>query len=130
MISRRRSASGALIIALAAAVLGATVAVAIGTQLAPTYRAEGSLLVGRLLSAVAPGTDQIAAAQALTETYAELATTRPVLAAAAEAAGIDEPIEQLEDRVTARTPTGGPVLVISAIAEFGGRGRGARECDR
>jgi uncharacterized protein involved in exopolysaccharide biosynthesis len=111
-----RTLWGALLRAVVAALVGAAVAVAIGTQLPPTYRAEASLLVGRLLSAVAPGTDQIAAAQSLTETYAELATTRPVLAIAAEAAGIDEPIADVEDRITVRTPTGGPVLVVTAVA--------------
>lgn len=110
-----RSFGGALLRAIAAALLGAAVAVGVGTQLPPTYRAEASLLIGRLLSAVAPGTDQIAAAQSLTATYAELATTRPVLAAAAEAAGIDEPIADVEDRVTVRTPTGGPILVITSV---------------
>jgi capsular polysaccharide biosynthesis protein len=91
------------------AVLSGVVALVVSLVIPPTYESETTLLVGSPTSADYEG---ILAAQLQAQTYAELATTKPVLDAAALKAGTTGD-EILED-VTVQTPRSTPFVTILA----------------
>jgi capsular polysaccharide biosynthesis protein len=81
--------------------LGAVVAAAsanvLASRLAPTYEAEVSLLTGPLNT----GFDTLRASGDLGRTYAQLATSGPILRATMEELGVERPVEDLREDVTA-----------------------------
>lgn len=82
------------------------VAFGVSTVLPKTYRAEAQLAVGRLLLAPGPSYDDLLISESLSITYAELATTRPIVAAAIERLNLDLTPEGVSDRIEAQATAG------------------------
>ena len=82
------------------------VALGVSTLLPKAYRAEAQLTVGQLLLAPGPSYDDLLIAESLAITYAELATTRPIVDAAVAQLGWDVDPAEVSDRIEAQATTG------------------------
>lgn len=96
------------------AVLSGGMAFLISGILPKSYEAKATLVVGQSLSAVNPDFSQLMASQRLSTTYAQLATTRPMLVRAIDALALTETPEQLEERVKASVALDSTLLTITA----------------
>ena len=108
--------SAAWLIALSL-VLAVVIAVVVASQLPRTFESRATLYVGQSLNDPGLGYTSILASQAVAQSYAQLATTRPVLEGAIaelDHGPSDEPIdpEELAQRVTAEVPDQGVLLQI------------------
>ena len=108
--------SAAWLIALSL-VLAVVIAVAVASQLPRTFESRATLYVGQSLNDPGLGYTSILASQAVAQSYAQLATTRPVLEGAiadltsGRRTTRSIPIE-LAQRVTAEVPEQGVLLQI------------------
>ena len=83
------------------------------TRLLPTeYQAEARLLVGDIVLAEDPEINEVALAERLSRTYAELVTTRPVLEAVLVELGLEGSADDLVGRVAARADLDSPYISI------------------
>lgn len=78
------------------------------------YEASATLIVGQSLSAINPDYNQLLVSQRLSETYATVATTRPVLARVIERLSLPGTPDALANRVSAVSETDGALLTINA----------------
>lgn len=86
----------------------------VGSGLLPkSFTAEARVFVGSLTTA---NYDQQLAYENLAQTYAQLATTTPLLDRVIDALDLKERAEQLADRLDIRTPAGLSIIRISASA--------------
>ena len=109
-LSEIRSKVGLILLMAAAAGIAAY---AVSTAMPKTYTSEARVLVGSLVDS---NYDQLLAYGQLAQTYTQLATTTPVLAAVSAELGLDETAEELARRVDVRTPTGLSIIQVSASA--------------
>lgn len=97
--------------------LGALVFGGIGavvTLLVPhSYEAEAALLVSRSAGGSTPGYEDLLAGQLLAQTYAELALTKPILAAVARELKLNDTPEQLANEITAQISGLNPIVRIT-----------------
>lgn len=90
----------------------------VASQFLPrTYASEARVVVGQSLSSANPGVQQLQVAQRLTETYATLAQTRPVLERVIARVGLPWSTDELEDVVSVRTLQEVNVIVITAASD-------------
>src|SRR6478672_645179 len=99
--SRRTVSLRALGVALVGAIVFGAVAALVSMRLPKTYEAGTTLLIGRSSTGSDPGYDDLLAAQLLAQTYAELATTRPILAAVASRLRLEQTPEELARSIRA-----------------------------
>jgi non-specific protein-tyrosine kinase len=78
------------------------------------YEAKSTLIVGQSLSAANPDYSQLLVAQGLSETYAAIAKTRPILERVIEEVGLKESPGALSNRIQVDAPRETSFLIISA----------------
>lgn len=100
---------------LVATVLFAAAGYAFAARSAPTYQGTASLLVGVNSS----DAQSLQAAGQLGRTYADLATTRPVLAAAIKAAGLHETVQQVLNTTAVSTSSNDVTRIVVINANAG-----------
>lgn len=93
--------------------LAGALAFGISSALPKQYEAEAQVLVGSLAD---PTLDQLLAHQQLAQTYAQLATTTPVLRRVIDDLGLDETTQELAERIDIRVPTGLSIITVTATA--------------
>jgi non-specific protein-tyrosine kinase len=105
--------SAAWLIALSL-VLAVVIAVAVASQLPRSFESRATLYVGQSLNDPGLGYTSILASQAVAQSYAQLATTRPVLEGAIGDLGLQETLDPdlLAQRVTAEVPDAGVLLQV------------------
>ncbi|HEY6608741.1 MAG TPA: hypothetical protein VI277_06050, partial [Candidatus Limnocylindria bacterium] len=96
---------------LLAALVAGLVGFLAATQIAPTYEAEARLLVGPANASV----DTVRAAEALSLTYAELATVEPAIRAVVDELGLDIESSVLADAITVNAISTTRILSIRVI---------------
>lgn len=99
---------------ISAVALAAGSAYFLSSLQAKVYEANSTLIVGQSLSAVNPDYNQLLVSQRLSETYATVATTRPVLARVIERLDLSDTPDALANRVSAVSQTDGALLTINA----------------
>ena len=92
--------------------LGGVVAFGVSTLLPKTYRSETLLIVGGVLSAPGPSYDDLLISQSLSNLYAQLAMTRPIVQGAIDSLGLDLTASDVIGRVHAEA-TPGPFVAIA-----------------
>jgi len=100
-------------ILLASGLVAGVAAFAAAGLVAPTFESQATLLVGQSSGAPPVVYEDLLAAQILANTYAELSTTTPVLAAARDEANLSIPIEDLRAQVRAEGSRNSPLIVIT-----------------
>jgi non-specific protein-tyrosine kinase len=93
--------------------LAAGVALVASTLLPPTYQGETTLLVGRALTAVNTDYNQLLASQELSQTYAEVATTRPLMQRVIDRLGLATTPAELARRVSVDSPHASTIIHIT-----------------
>ncbi len=101
------------LIALSAIGIAALV-YAISARQPKTYDAQTTLIVGQSLSAVSLDYNALLASQRLSQTYATVATTRPILERVVQLVGPDITVEELQGRVSAVAPRDSTLITITA----------------
>ena len=76
------------------------------------YDAEDTLIVGQSLTSSDPNSDQLLAAQRLTQTYVAVATTRPLAQLVIDKLKLQMTPDNLLKEVQATTPTNSALIVI------------------
>jgi non-specific protein-tyrosine kinase len=99
---------------VAATVLAALAAFALTNILPKTYESEAELLVGQTLQTTNPNVDVVQTSQSLARTYAEVATTRRVLAAVMARVGASGSVNDFAEKITVTTSRDQPIIVITA----------------
>ena len=79
------------------------------------YQAQATLIVGQSLSAISPEYNALLASQRLSQTYASVATTRPLLQRVADAEGAAVSPEDLRSQVLAVAPRDSTLITITVI---------------
>jgi polysaccharide biosynthesis transport protein len=97
-----------------AVVLAAGAAYVISGALPKVYEAKARLNVGQSLSAVNPDYNQLLVSQRLSTTYAEVATTRPILEAVIKELDLGVTPDELLGRVRADAPLDSTLLSVIA----------------
>lgn len=110
---RRRILVGRAMLLLLSALFFAGIGAVVTLRLPATYEVDTALLVSRSAVGSAPGYDDLLAAQLLAQTYAELASTRPILAAVTDHLKLSETPEQLADEITAQVSGLNPIVRIT-----------------
>ena len=100
---------------LGGTLLGAVIAFGLGTAAPPGYAASVTLLVSPIPKTTGITNGDLQVAQGLTPTFAELATTRPILDRVIRRTGADVEIDALARAVTTRVPVGTSLLTISVL---------------
>lgn len=93
--------------------LAAQVAFFASLLLPRTYESETTLLVGRALTAVTPDYNQLLASQVLSQTYAEMATTRPLMQHVIDQLGLKTTTDELAARVQVDSPHASTLIHIT-----------------
>jgi capsular polysaccharide biosynthesis protein len=105
--------SSAWLIALAF-IGGVGIGYVVSVQLPRTYEGRATLYVGQSLNDTNLGYNGILASQFLAQTYAQLATTRPLLANVIQDLDLNTTPERLANSVSAEVPAGGTILYVLA----------------
>lgn len=100
---------------LGGTLLGAIIAFGLGTVAPPGYAARVTLLVSPIAKDTGITNGDLQVAQGLTPTFAELATTRPILDRVVRRTGADVDIDALAGAVTTRVPVGTSLLTIIVL---------------
>lgn len=95
--------------------VGAGAAYAASITADPVYRATTSILVGQPLTAPTLSNETIETGQLLAATYADLVSRQPVLDPVARELGLDEPWQELAERVRTRVAGERSPLVIIEV---------------
>jgi non-specific protein-tyrosine kinase len=96
---------------IALAVVGA---LASSLTSAKTYDSQAKVIVGQSLTAVNPDLNQLAASQQLTTTYAQIATTRPILQAVIDKLHLHTDPGSLQHRINVTTASDTSLITIQA----------------
>lgn len=99
---------------LACIVLAAATAFVISNLLPRVYETQTSLLVGQSLTAVNPDYNQLLASQRLSQTYAQVAVTRPILERVAARLDVQTSPSELAQRIRTDAPRDSTLIRISA----------------
>jgi polysaccharide biosynthesis transport protein len=97
--------------------VGYSAGYAYATRQPSTYQAEASIIVGQSLRSSNPGYDQLLASQAITNTYASVATSRPVLLRVADRLANGDTAEDLARSVSVGVDAATSLLSITARAD-------------
>ena len=101
---------------VAAVVLAVAAALIVSLIQPKTYTSQATMVVGQSLTAVNPDINQLTVSQKLGETYAEIATTRPILDAVIKDLGLSMTSDQLRGAVSASVATDSSLLTIAVEA--------------
>jgi polysaccharide biosynthesis transport protein len=101
---------------VAAVVLACVAALVVSLVQPKTYTSEVTMVVGQSLTAPNPDINQLAVSQKLGQTYASIATTRPILDAVIKDLGLSTTADALRGQVTATVATDSSLLTISVTA--------------
>jgi non-specific protein-tyrosine kinase len=102
---------------IVAAVALAVVAALVVSFIQPKmYASQATMVVGQSLTAVNPDINQLTVSQKLGQTYATIATTRPILDAVIKDLGLSMTSDQLRSQVSASIAQDSSLLTISANA--------------
>ncbi len=99
---------------IGAVLLAGGAAYAVSSALPKVYEAQATLMVGQSLSAADPNYNDLLASQRLSQTYAELVTTHPLLEKVQAQLALDESIDELAGRVHADAPANSTMIKITA----------------
>jgi len=105
------------VVIFATTLLAAVAAFVASTILPKTYEASTTILIGPPLSSAGIGITDLTIADDLAATYAQVATSRPVLDAVAGSVGVSNTNDELANTVTARTPANTAFVIITADAD-------------
>lgn len=123
MVVGRRS--GALVrslsIVLVVAFLCGAAAAIVTAVLPKAYEANTSLLIGISTTGSEPGYQDLLASQLLSQTYAELATTRPILTAVIDELNLDQTPDELADSMNVQASGINPIVRIRVRGPDPGR---------
>jgi capsular polysaccharide biosynthesis protein len=100
-------------VVIGAAVLFGSAAAAITLQLPTTYEANTRLLIGRSTTGSDPEYQDLLASQLLAQTYAELASTRPILSAVARELNLNETPLQLSHSISVQASGINPTVQVT-----------------
>jgi non-specific protein-tyrosine kinase len=78
------------------------------------YEGRATMIVGQSLLAANPDANQLQVAQGLSETYAAIAKTRPILERVIQDLSLEDSPDQLAERVRVEAPRGTSFLIITA----------------
>jgi polysaccharide biosynthesis transport protein len=97
----------------ASVLLAASAAFLVSGAMPKIYEAENTLIVGQSLTAANPNSDQLLAAQRLSQTYATVATTRPLAQRVIVRLGLQMTADELLREVRANTPNNSALIYIT-----------------
>ena len=100
---------------VAATVLAAVVAFLVTSSMPKVYEAQAKLIVGQSLNSPTPDINVIMASQRLSQTYAELVTTRPIVTRVIDTLDLPDDPDQLKTRIIAEAP--GNSLYVTILAQ-------------
>lgn len=103
-----------LMMIVSGAVIAAAVAFGVSAILPKVYESQASLLVGQSLSGLSPDYNQLLTSQQLSQTYAQVATTRPLLQKVIDRLSLGTTPEDLAKRVSADAPQNSTLIRITA----------------
>ncbi len=98
---------------VASVLLAAAAAFVVSSLQQKRYEAKATLIVGASLSAVNPDYNQLLVSQSLANTYASLATTRPILEAVIRQIGLPDSYDELTKRVQANADPSSTLLTVT-----------------
>jgi non-specific protein-tyrosine kinase len=99
---------------VASVLLAASTAFLVSGAMPKIYDAKNTLLVGQSLTAANPNSDQLLAAQRLSQTYATVVTTRPLAQRVIVRLGLQMTADALLNEVRADVPANGALIYITA----------------
>jgi capsular polysaccharide biosynthesis protein len=117
MLTQVRAHWKAAVGIIAAVIASMAVAYVISSQATKMYTADARLVVTAGLGLSANGTDNVLEAPRLAQTYAELATTRPVLLDVIEQAGLSYEPSNLGSRLEVTASLDNPFLTVAMTDE-------------
>ncbi len=100
---------------LGGTLLGALIALGLGVAAPPGYAASVTMLVSPIPKDTGITNGDLQVAQGLTPTFAELATTRPILDRVIRRTGVSVDIDDLPAAVSTRVPVGTSLLTVSVL---------------
>ena len=106
---------------LACLLLAGGSAYLVSSSLPKTYDAKVTLIVGQSLEAASPDYNQLMASQRLSQTYADIVTTGPLLTRAIAREALEATPNELRARVRADAPRDSTLLTISVTDTDPGR---------
>lgn len=98
---------------IAAIVIAAVTAVVVTAASQKVYESRATLIVGQSLSSANPDIGQIDTSQRLATTYAQIATTRPILEGVIEELGLDTTADELRESVSAEPEANSTLFTIT-----------------
>ena len=98
----------------ASVLLAGGTAFLVSSQLPKVYEGQTTLIVGQALTAVNPDYNTLLASQNLTQTYASVATTRPLLQQVIQELNLQTTPEELLKKVSATGATNSTLITITA----------------
>lgn len=101
-----------LVLIVAGTVLALVAAFVISGVVPRVYEAQATLLVGQSLTSINPDYNQLLASQRLSQTYAQLATFRPILERVIAGLGLGTTPDKLVQRVRADVPRDSTLIRI------------------
>jgi capsular polysaccharide biosynthesis protein len=102
-----------LLVVIGAAIVFGSAAAAITVLVPRTYEANTTLLIGRSTTGSDPEYQDLLASQLLAQTYAELASTRPILSAVARELDLNQTPQQLADSISVQASGLNPTVQIT-----------------
>ena len=99
---------------VASVLLAASTAFLVSGAMPRIYDAQNTLLVGQSLTAANPNSDQLLAAQRLSQTYAAVVTTRPLAQRVIDLLGLEMTADDLLKEVRADVPASSALIYITA----------------
>jgi capsular exopolysaccharide synthesis family protein len=99
---------------IAAPIVAGATAFAVSSLQDKVYEGQTTLIVGQSLSAANPDYTQLLVAQGLSETYASIAETRPILDGVIETLRLEDDAQSLAERLEVSAPGGTSFLIIKA----------------
>lgn len=99
---------------IACVLLAGGAAFLVSSSLTRMYESKVSLIVGQSLQSVSPDYNQLLASQRLSQTYASLIGTGPLLSRVIDREGLDTTAEELRKLVKAEAPRDSTLLSITA----------------
>jgi receptor protein-tyrosine kinase len=103
-----------ILLIIGGALLAGAAGYAMSNVLPPVYESEAVVLVGSDLSSTDADTGEMDASRRLSETYARVATTRPVLQRVLDESGLEMTTDDLAERVAVTTIQEPSVITITA----------------
>lgn len=98
---------------IASVLLAAGAAFLVSSALPKTYEAKVTLIVGQSLQSANPDYSQLLASQRLSQTYADLVTTQPLLSRVIDREGLDVTAEDLRKLVKSDAPRDSTLVSIT-----------------